>query len=101
VNARLHELLLEHDELAQLDPAQRRLGLRRLVGSTEPGDDLGPAVAALADDVDGYGPVSQLLRDEQVTDLLINGPFEVWIDRAGGLELTEAMKRCGSGWSED
>ncbi len=89
VNARLRELLLEHDELAQLDPARRRLGLRNLVTATEPTEDLGALVLALADDVDGYGPVSRLMRDENVTDVLINGPFEVWIERSGTLELTQ------------
>jgi pilus assembly protein CpaF len=89
VNARLRELVLEHDELAQLDPARRRLGLRKLVTVSEPGKDLGTVVVALADDVDGYGPVSRLMRDEDVTDILVNGPFEVWIERAGTLELTE------------
>ncbi len=89
MNARLREMLLEHDELAQLDPARRRLGLRKLVSAIEPTEDLSTVVVALADDVDGYGPVSRLMRDENVTDVLINGPFEVWIERAGTLELTE------------
>jgi pilus assembly protein CpaF len=88
VSTRLRELLLEHDELAQLDPARRRLGLRRLVAAGEPAEDLRTAVVALADDVDGYGAVSRLMQDEGVTDVLINGPFEVWIERAGKLELT-------------
>lgn len=91
VNARLRELLLEHDELAQLDPARRRLGLRNLVTAIEPTEDLSAVVVALVDDVDGYGPVSRLMRDEDVTDVLINGPFEVWIERAGTLELTEVQ----------
>ncbi|HEU4487650.1 MAG TPA: ATPase, T2SS/T4P/T4SS family [Actinomycetota bacterium] len=89
MNGSLRDLLLEHDELAQLDPARRRLELRRLVGSIETGEGLGQAVATLADDIDGYGPVSRLLRDDQVTDVLINGPFEIWVERAGLLELTE------------
>jgi pilus assembly protein CpaF len=89
VNVRLRELLLKHDELAQLDPARRRLGLRKLVTATEPTEDVGAVVVALADEVDGYGPVSRLMRDVNVTDVLINGPSEVWIERAGTLELTE------------
>jgi len=63
-------MLLEHDELAQLDPARRRLGLRKLVSAIEPTEDLSTVVVALADDVDGYGPVSRLMRDENVTDVL-------------------------------
>ncbi len=88
VNARLRELLLEHDELAQLDPACRRLGLRKLATAAETAD-LGAVVGALADEVDGYGPISRFMSDESVTDILINGPFAVWVERGGSLEPTE------------
>lgn len=36
----------------------------------------------------GLGPLEPLLADPGVTDILINGPFEVWVDRRGELELT-------------
>ena len=42
----------------------------------------------LVDEVEGLGPVTQLLRDPTVSDILINGPQEVWIDRFGKLERT-------------
>lgn len=34
----------------------------------------------------GLGPLEQLLRDDAVTDVFVNGPDDVWIDRGGGLE---------------
>lgn len=34
----------------------------------------------------GAGPLDALLRDPQVTDILVNGPTEVWVERGGGLE---------------
>ncbi len=37
----------------------------------------------------GLGPLERLLRLPDVTDVFVNGPEEVWIDRAGGLELTD------------
>jgi len=43
------------------------------------------AVDALA----GLGPVERLLRDPDVTDVLVNGPSEVWIERLGVLERTD------------
>jgi len=43
------------------------------------------AVDALA----GLGPVERLLRDPDVTDVLVNGPAEVWIERLGVLERTD------------
>lgn len=37
-------------------------------------------------DVLGAGPLEELLRLPGVTDVLVNGPTEVWIDRGDGLE---------------
>src|ERR1700712_3364019 len=43
---------------------------------------------ALHRDVVGAGPLEPLLRLEGVTDVLVNGSGQVWIDRGAGLELT-------------
>ena len=43
-------------------------------------------VTALRAELAGAGPLEQLLRDESVTDVLVNGPESVWIDRGAGLE---------------
>jgi pilus assembly protein CpaF len=37
----------------------------------------------------GAGPLEPLLREEGVTDVLVNGPGQVYVDRGDGLELTE------------
>lgn len=43
-------------------------------------------VGALRDELGGLGPLQSLLLDPAVTDVLVNGPDEVWIDRGEGLE---------------
>lgn len=43
-------------------------------------------VGSLRDELGGLGPVQSLLLDHRVTDILVNGPCEVWIDRGRGLE---------------
>jgi len=43
---------------------------------------------AVVDRVLGLGPIEALLRDPEVTDVLVNGPREVWVDRRG--ELSQA-----------
>ena len=43
---------------------------------------------ALHRDVVGAGPLEPLLRLEGVTDVLVNGAAQVWIDRGSGLERT-------------
>ncbi|HEX4979918.1 MAG TPA: CpaF family protein [Acidimicrobiales bacterium] len=38
--------------------------------------------------VRGMGPLEPLLADPQVSDVLVNGPDQVWVERAGRLEPT-------------
>lgn len=42
----------------------------------------------VVDEVLGLGPIQVLFDDPDVTDILANGPGEVWVDRGEGLELT-------------
>jgi len=37
----------------------------------------------LTDDVLGNGPIERLLQDDTITEVMVNGPDEVWIERAG------------------
>ncbi len=54
-------------------------------------DALAAAVREVADALAGLGPVQPLLRDPAVTDVMVNGPGEVWVERAGRLERTEVQ----------
>lgn len=38
------------------------------------------------DEMSGAGPLEPLLRDPEITDVLVNAPDEVWVDRGTGLE---------------
>ncbi|UGY92325.1 TadA family conjugal transfer-associated ATPase [Streptomyces gobiensis] len=46
-------------------------------------------VEALRSELVGTGPLEPLLADPQVTDVLVTGPEEVWVDRGRGVERTE------------
>ncbi|MDM7854469.1 TadA family conjugal transfer-associated ATPase [Cellulomonas alba] len=52
-------------------------------------------VGRVRDDVWGAGPLQPFLDDPDVTDVLVNGPDDVWVDRAG--RLTHAPVRLGTG----
>jgi pilus assembly protein CpaF len=39
-------------------------------------------------EVFGLGPLDQLMTDPSITDILVNGPHSVYVERAGKLELT-------------
>jgi len=45
-------------------------------------------VAELLNDMFGLGPIEPLLADDSVTDVLVNGPDQVYVERHGRLELT-------------
>ena len=42
----------------------------------------------VADEIEGYGPLRDLMADDTINDILVNGPDDVWIERAGILEKT-------------
>lgn len=45
-------------------------------------------IVEIADDILGYGPIEPLLRDSEITEIMCNGPNQVWIERGGKLENT-------------
>src|SRR6185312_13045674 len=49
-------------------------------------DDVLDEVRRAVDELAGAGPLEPLLRFPGVTDVLVNGPDQVWIDRGAGLE---------------
>ncbi len=42
----------------------------------------------ITDEILGLGPMEPLLRDETITEVMVNGPQQVYIEREGRLELT-------------
>jgi len=51
-------------------------------------DDRERLVAELADDILGHGPIERLLADDSVTEIMVNGPFDIWVERQGRLYQT-------------
>jgi len=47
----------------------------------------------IVDDMLGFGPLEPLLRDEAVNDIMVNGPYQVYVERRGKLELTDVKFR--------
>jgi pilus assembly protein CpaF len=64
--------------------------VRRLLND-EPGiarEDRERLTAEILDDILGYGPLERLLADDSITEIMVNGPFEVWVERQGRLYET-------------
>jgi pilus assembly protein CpaF len=45
------------------------------------------------DEMVGLGPIEPLLQDDSIADILINGPFQVYVERRGELEATPVRFR--------
>ncbi|MBB6174157.1 pilus assembly protein CpaF [Nocardiopsis mwathae] len=78
-------------EGAEATPARVAAALRA------EGDVLGDAevlsiVRRLRADLAGAGPLDPLLADPEITDILVNGPGEVWVDDGGGLRRVHDVR---------
>lgn len=68
-----------------LEPVDVALEARRLLDTAAPwhGDE---EVRSVVHRVTGLGPIQEFFDDPDVSDVLVNGPDEIWIDRGAGLE---------------
>ena len=69
------------------------VGLRAAVAETLaedgvvlPAARLAAVVRSVGDALTGLGPLAPLLADPTVTDVLVNGPTDVWVERGGTIE---------------
>ncbi len=44
----------------------------------------------IIDETIGFGPISRFLMDESVSEVMVNGPKQVYVERSGKLQLTDA-----------
>ncbi len=55
--------------------------------------ELRSIVRLLVDDMVGLGPLEPLLADESITDIMVNGPHQIYVERRGKLEITDVTFR--------
>ena len=46
-------------------------------------------IADIQDEMLGLGPIQSLLNDDSITEVMVNGPKKVFVERLGKLELTD------------
>ena len=69
-------------------PARVAVALREEGGALRGDADLLGVLRTLQGEIVGLGVLEPLLADPLVTDVLVNGPDEVWVDRGEGLQRT-------------
>jgi pilus assembly protein CpaF len=47
--------------------------------------DKAQLIQDVSDDILGYGPIDKLLRDEDVSEIMVNGPRQIYAERSGRL----------------
>ncbi len=58
----------------------------RTEGGVRGDAEIASVLAQLTSELVGAGPLESLLADPEVTDVLVNAPDEVWVDRGAGLQ---------------
>jgi len=103
IKARVHRRLIETIDLVEA----RRMPVEQLQAECSRRVDIllneqrtplsAPEKAQLLrevlDEIFGLGPIEEFLRDPKVSDVLVNGPKRVYIERFGKLELTDVTFR--------
>ena len=99
IKLELHKRLLDNLNLSALENASESDLRSEIVAiSGEALDEMGVVLNReerqtlnqdLYDEVTGLGPLEPLLKDDTVNDILVNGPQQVFVERAGRLELTD------------
>src|SRR6266480_4589632 len=51
-------------------------------------DDRDRIASEIADDILGHGPLERLLADDSVSEIMVNGPHDIWVERQGRLYPT-------------
>src|SRR6184192_2465079 len=100
---RVHRQLLERLDLvalASLDSAQAeehiRATLERVLQADSPelsGLERERLIEEVGYEVFGLGPLDSFLKDADVSDILVNGPDAVYIEKQGRLALTDVKFR--------
>jgi len=99
IKLELHKRLLDNLNLSALETASETDLRAEIVAiSTEALEEMAVVLNReerqqlnqdLFDEVTGLGPLEPLLKDETINDILVNGPQQVFVERAGKLQLSD------------
>lgn len=76
-----------HDQALSVEGIMSNVVLRE--ASVLPEEERAALVARLVAEARGLGAVEALMRDPAVTEVMVNGPAEVWVERGGEIERTD------------
>ncbi len=85
----LYDRRISEDELRQrvYEQLQQALAQERAPLSAA---DRAQLISDVSDDILGYGPIDKLLRDEEITEVMVNGPESVYVEQKGRIVRADA-----------
>jgi pilus assembly protein CpaF len=103
IKLKLHAQLIEELDLSKLEKlgdTELRRQVLALVGDFARAErlvlnatELEALGLSVLDEMTGLGPIEPLLKDDSINDILINGPYQVYVERRGELEITPVKFR--------
>ncbi|RKQ33255.1 CpaF family protein [Oceanobacillus halophilus] len=98
LKAQLHKQILQEmkelDDIDSIIPKIDEMAIE-IIKEEESfrGTDRKKIVEELINDLTGFGPINPLLLDEEVSEVMVNGPTQVYCERNGKLVLTDVKFR--------
>ncbi|MCM3576024.1 CpaF family protein [Mesobacillus subterraneus] len=83
------------ENITTLSPVERKKTIERLIMQMIdeekviiPNDQIEQIIQQIINESVGYGPLEALLRDDSITEIMVNGAYEVFIEKQGKIEKT-------------
>jgi pilus assembly protein CpaF len=92
------EIVSAFDDLLDISPEETRGKIQGIVdrvvdlhGFAVTREERARLVDEMVHDVTGFGPLEPLLADESITEVMVNGPSHIYIERRGRIERIDSV----------
>lgn len=100
LKSRIHKRIVEELGAAEIDRRQLEEAVTRIADITMdeepipvPRFERNRIISEVIAEVLGFGPIEPLLKDDSVSEVMVNGPNQVYVERKGKLVLTDVRFR--------
>jgi len=99
VKQKIHSDIISHINKQGAKAVDREAMMQLIEDAVNDDENLVPRIDRdklaheMFNDIMGYGPLEELLEDPEVSEIMVNGPDHVYIERAGKLELSRVTFR--------
>jgi len=100
LKSRIHKRIVDEMSIENVDRRQLEEAVNRIATATMeeepipvPRMEYNRIVSEVIDEVLGYGPIEPLLKDDSVSEVMVNSPTQVYVERKGKLILTDVRFR--------